>query len=55
MSQLHHSTESILAMLERGRYTRSDIMQALADLEAMRPHISDYVYKSIKKLLEDKL
>ena len=55
MSQLHHSIESIMSMLEKGRYTRPDIVQALADLEAMKPYIDDYAYKSIKKLLEDKL
>ena len=55
MSQAHSSTESIMAMLELGRYKKTDIVQALADLEAMRPHIKEATYKSIKALLEDKL
>ena len=55
MSQMHYSIESIMAMLERGKYTTSDIEQALADLEAMKTSISDYTYKNTKRLLEDKL
>ena len=55
MSQMHHSSESIQAMLDRGRYTKADIQQALADLEAMRPNISDYQYRNMKALLEAKL
>jgi hypothetical protein len=54
MSQMHYSLESIITMLE-GRYTKEDIKQALADLEAMRSNIGDYQYKNIKALLEDKL
>ena len=52
MSQLHSTLESIQVMLDRGRYTTADIQQALADLEAMRPNISDYQYRT---LLEAKL
>ena len=52
---MHHSIESIQAMLDRGRYTKADIQQALADLEAMRPNISDYQYRNMKALLEAKL
>lgn len=55
MSQLHSTLESIQVMLDRGRYTTADIQQALADLEAMRPNISDYQYRSMKALLEAKL
>ncbi len=54
MSQMHSSTASILAMLD-GRYTKEDIYQALADLEAMKNNISDNTYKSIKALLQAKL
>lgn len=49
------SVESIMQMLERGKYSRSDITQALADLEAMKPYISDSSYRSVKALLEAKL
>ena len=55
MSQLHSTLESIQVMLDRGRYTTADIQQALADLEAMRPNISDYQYRNMKALLEAKL
>ena len=55
MSQMHRTLESIQTMLERGRYTTADIQQALADLEAMRPNISDYAYRNMKALLEAKL
>ena len=54
MSQMHYSTDSILAMLE-GKYSKEDIKQALADLEAMKENISEYTYKNIKALLEAKL
>lgn len=54
MSQMHHTVESIMAMLER-KYTKEDIKQALADLEAMKNSIEEYKYKNVKKLLEDKL
>lgn len=54
MTQMHSSTDSILAMLER-KYSKEDIKQALADLEAMKKNIEEYKYNSIKKLLEDKL
>ena len=55
MSQMHRSVESIQAMLDRGRYSKADIQQALADLEAMRPNISDYTYRNMKALLEAEL
>ncbi len=50
------SIESIMTMLERGNYTRSDINQALSDLETMyrAGSISDYQYKNVKALLEAK-
>ena len=54
MSQVYSTTDSILAMLN-GKYTKADITQALADLDAMRANISDYTYKNIKVLLEAKL
>lgn len=54
MSQVYSSTDSILAMLN-GKYTKADITQALADLEAMRDNISDYKYENIKALLKAKL
>lgn len=54
MSQMHYSTASILAMLE-GKYSKEDIKQALADLEAMKKNIPEYTYQSIKALLEDKI
>ena len=53
MSQMHYTTDSILAMLE-GKYTKEDIIQALADLEAMKKNIPEYTYNNIKALLEDK-
>ncbi len=55
MSQLHSTLERIQVMLDRSRYTTADIQQALADLEAMRPNISDYQYRNMKALLEAKL
>ena len=55
MSQMHYSIASIMSMLERDDYTKSDIIQALADLEAMKKSISSYQYNSIKSLLEAKL
>lgn len=55
MSQMHYSLASIMEMLELGKYTRSDIVQALADLEAMKDNIGSYQYKNIKALLEAKL
>lgn len=55
MSQMHSTVESIMQMLDRGRYTKEDIKQALADLNAMKENISEYIYKNVKKLLEDKL
>ena len=55
MSQMHGSIESIMAMLERGRYSKGDINQALADLEAMKKNIRSDQYKSVKALLEAKL
>ena len=55
MSQRHFSVDSIMAMLELGKYTRSDLIQALADLEAMKDNIGSYQYKNIKTLLEAKL
>ena len=42
-------------MLDRGNYTKSDVTQALADLEAMKENISSYQYKNVKALLEAKL
>jgi hypothetical protein len=54
MSQMHYSTDSILAMLE-GKYSEEDIKQALADLEAMKVNNTEYTYKNIKALLEAKL
>ena len=53
MSQMHYTTDSILAMLE-GKYTKEDIIQALADLEAMKKNIPEYTYNNVKALLEDK-
>ncbi|MBQ9844023.1 MAG: hypothetical protein IJO31_07715 [Oscillospiraceae bacterium] len=55
MSQRYSSVASIMAMLDSGRYSQSDITQALADLEAMKKSISSYQYESIKSLLEAKL
>ena len=55
MSELHSTLERIQVMLDRSRYTTADIQQALADLEAMRPNISDYQYRNMKALLEAKL
>ena len=55
MSQMHYSTASIMAMIDRGEYSRGDINQALADLEAMKNSISSNQYNSIKALLESKL
>lgn len=54
MSQTYTSVEGILAMLDK-KYTKGDIVQALADLEAMKKSISTNKYESMKKLLEDKL
>ena len=55
MSQMHYSIASIMAMLDNGKYSKSDITQALADLEAIKDNISSYQYKNIKALLEAKL
>ena len=55
VSQMHSSIASILSMLDRGNYTKSDVTQALADLEAMKENISSYQYKNVKALLEAKL
>lgn len=41
-------------MLER-KYSKEDIKQALADLEAMKDNIKKNTYESVKKLLQDKL
>lgn len=54
MSQMHYTTDSILAMLE-GKYSKEDVIQALADLEAMKKSIPEYAYINIKALLEGKL
>ena len=54
MSQMYHSIASIMAMLDRN-YSHSDIVQALADLEAMKKSIRPDQYIAVKKLLEDKL
>lgn len=53
MSQMHRTVESIMAMIERKWYTESDIISALADLEAMNKNISDNAYRNTKRLLED--
>ena len=53
MSQKFTSVEGILAMLDK-EYTKGDIAQALADLEAMKKNISKNKYENVKKLLEDK-
>lgn len=53
MSQMHRTVESIMAMIERKWYTESDIISALADLEAMKENISDNAYRNTKRLLED--
>ena len=55
MSQMHSSVASIMAMLDRGKYSKSDIEQALADLEAMKKSINKYTYENTKALLEAKL
>ena len=55
MSQMHSSTASIEAMLDRGGYSSEDIKQALADLDAMKNSISEYTYKNLKALLQAKL
>ena len=55
MSQMHYSVASIMAMLDRGEYSTSDINQALADLEAMKKNIPSSTYESVKALLKAKL
>ena len=55
MSQMHSSIASIMSMLERENYTKDDVRQALADLDAMKKNIRNYQYKNIKALLEAKL
>lgn len=55
MSQQHRSIASIEAMLDRGEYKKSDIMQALADLEAMKKNIKKHQYEAMKALLQAKL
>lgn len=53
---MYSSIESIMTMLDRGNYSKSDINQALSDLNIMYEagHISEYQYKNIKSLLEAK-
>ena len=54
MSQMYHSIDSILTMLDR-KHDITDIKQALADLEAMKGSIKKSTYEGVKALLEDKL
>jgi len=56
MSNKYSSIASIMAMLE-ARHTLSDINQAISDLNAMYEdkNISEYQYRNIKALLEDKI
>jgi hypothetical protein len=56
MSNRYGSIASIMAMLD-ARHTISDLNQALSDLKAMYEdrNITEYQYKNIKTLLEDKI
>lgn len=56
MSNTYTSIASIMDLVER-THSLAELTQALADLSAMfeEENISEYQYKNVKKLIEDKI